>query len=91
MTKTNPREPDATTLGTSLTTLSASADGLSRSVTALNRAMDDLQLSTERWSERQRVASESLSRAADSLGTVSAGEPDAAAESASDGFAPADD
>ena len=75
---------DDATLGTSLTTLSTSAGGLRESVRSLNRAMDDLQVSTERWSDRQRAASESLSRAADSLRAAS----DTAS---SNSFAPADD
>ena len=75
---------DDATLGTSLTTLSASAGGLRESVRSLNRAMDDLQVSTERWSDRQRAASESLARAADSLRPASG-------TASSSGFAPADD
>jgi len=83
---THTSDAETETLGTTLTSLSKSADGLSRSVRQLNRAVDDLQLSTERWGENQRAASESLSRAAE---TLEPGSVDAT--SASDGFAPADD
>ncbi|MDS0281968.1 hypothetical protein [Haloarcula onubensis] len=79
---------DRKTLGTTLTALSSSANGLSSSVQELNRAIDDLQVSTAQWGENQRAASESLSRAADSLKPVSVGVTDAAA---SGGFAAADD
>jgi ABC-type transporter Mla subunit MlaD len=91
MTQTNPTGADEQTLGRSLTTLSSSADGLSKSVETLNRAMDDLQLSTERWSDRQRAASESLARAAESFGTTSGDRPSPTREPASGGFASADD
>jgi len=80
-------DADGETLGTTLTSLSDSADGLSRSVRELNSVVDELQVSTERCGENQRAASESLSRAADSLEPVSVD----ATSASSSGFAPADD
>ena len=78
------------TLGDALTDLSTSADGLSEELLTLNRAIDNLQASTERWSENTRATSESLSQAAASLSELSE-QPGASAGPSGSGFAPADD
>jgi hypothetical protein len=84
--------PDNESLGDVLTDLSNSATGLSANVQALKRAMNDLETSTERWSENQAAASESLTRAAENIASSGRDGPTVDAEASSSGFdAVADD
>jgi len=58
-------------LGETLQSLSDAASSLGTDLTELNRAVDDLQASTDRCSETQRLAAESLTGAARNLSTAS--------------------
>jgi len=84
--------PDNESLGDALADLSSSADGLSANVRDLQRVMTDLETSTERWSEKQAAASESLTRAAENIASSGRDGPTVDAEASSSGFdAVADD